>query len=194
MRYFFMFSHTFWRHEILLDVMTYFYHCNILFRSFCYHDVLSLLFDTMTYFFSYDIRFEFWHTISKHFGIITYFLTLSCTSWHHSALLDVMTHCFAIMPYFLYCLMSWHTFWLHDILLDSITFHDILFVVMTYFFTSWRFCIHNCISPVRMYLGGYHGLVVVTSLRPHPHPRPQTFHRLRDKIKNPYRIASIFYM
>ena len=43
------------------------------------------------------------------------------------------------------------------------------------------------VSPVRMYYGGYYGLVVVT-------PRPQTFHRSHDNLKNPYRIASIFYM
>ena len=34
--------------------------------------------------------------------------------------------------------------------------------------------------------GGYYGLVVVT-------PHPQTFHS-HDNLKNPYRIASIFYM
>ena len=27
-----------------------------------------------------------------------------------------------------------------------------------------------------------------------PPPRPQTLHRSHDKLKNPYRIASIFYM
>ena len=43
------------------------------------------------------------------------------------------------------------------------------------------------VSPVRSTYGGYYGLVVVT-------PRPQTLHRLRDNLKNPYRIASIFYM
>ena len=39
--------------------------------------------------------------------------------------------------------------------------------------------------------GGYYGLVVVT---PRPPPRPQTLHRSHDNLKNPYRIASIFYM
>ena len=34
---------------------------------------------------------------------------------------------------------------------------------------------------------GYYGLVVVT-------PRPQTFHRSHDSLKNSYRIAFIFYM
>ena len=36
--------------------------------------------------------------------------------------------------------------------------------------------------------GGYYGLVVITP------PRPQTLHRSHDNLKNPYRIASIFYM
>ena len=40
--------------------------------------------------------------------------------------------------------------------------------------------------------GGYYGLVVVTP--PRPRPRPQTLHHSHDNLKNPYRIASIFYM
>ena len=47
------------------------------------------------------------------------------------------------------------------------------------------------VSPVRSTYGGYYGLVVVT---PPPRPRPQTLHRFHDNLKNPYRIASIFYM
>ena len=48
------------------------------------------------------------------------------------------------------------------------------------------------VSPVRMYSGegGCYGLVVVTQQR----PRPQTFLCERDYLKNPERIASIFYM
>ena len=46
------------------------------------------------------------------------------------------------------------------------------------------------VSPVRSTYGGYYGLVVVTPRR----PRPQTLHRSHDNLKNPYRIASIFYM
>ena len=44
------------------------------------------------------------------------------------------------------------------------------------------------VSPVRSTYGGYYGLVVVTP------PRPQTLHRSHDNLKDPYRIASIFYM
>ena len=44
------------------------------------------------------------------------------------------------------------------------------------------------VSPVRSTYGGYYGLVVVTP------PRPQILHRSHDNLKNPYRIASIFYM
>ena len=45
------------------------------------------------------------------------------------------------------------------------------------------------VSPVRMYVQGiYYGLVVVTP------PRPQTYLCERDNLKNPERIASIFYM
>ena len=51
---------------------------------------------------------------------------------------------------------------------------------------------HNCIPQYECTYGGYYGLVVVTP-RPPP-PRPQTFHRSHDNLKNPYRIASIFYM
>ena len=48
------------------------------------------------------------------------------------------------------------------------------------------------VSPVRSTYGGYYGLVVVT---PRPRrPRPQTLHRSHDNLKNPYRIASIFYL
>ena len=53
------------------------------------------------------------------------------------------------------------------------------------------------VSPVRLYIWGYYGLVVVTPRLPHPPcppPRRQTFHRSHDNLKNPYRIASIFYM
>ena len=55
------------------------------------------------------------------------------------------------------------------------------------------------VSPVRSTYGGYYGLVVVTPRprppRPRPpRPRPQTLHRSHDNLKNPYRIASIFYM
>ena len=52
------------------------------------------------------------------------------------------------------------------------------------------------VSPVRSTYGGYYGLVVVTPPppRPPPRPRPQTLHRSHDNLKNPYRIASIFYM
>ena len=45
--------------------------------------------------------------------------------------------------------------------------------------------------PYECTYGGYYGLVVVT---PRPPPRPQTFHRYHDNLKNPYRIASIFDM
>ena len=45
------------------------------------------------------------------------------------------------------------------------------------------------VSPVRSTYGGYYGLVIVT-----PRPHPQTLHRSHDNLKNPYRIASIFYM
>ena len=38
--------------------------------------------------------------------------------------------------------------------------------------------------------GGYYGLVVVAP----PRRRPETLHRLRDNLKNLYRIASIFYI
>ena len=48
------------------------------------------------------------------------------------------------------------------------------------------------VSPVRSTYGGYYGLVVVTP--PRPPPRPQTLHRSHDNLKNPYQIASIFYM
>ena len=44
------------------------------------------------------------------------------------------------------------------------------------------------VSPIRSTYGGYYGLVIVTP------PRPQTLHRSHDNLKNPYRIASIFYM
>ena len=44
------------------------------------------------------------------------------------------------------------------------------------------------VSPVRSTYGGYYGLVVVTP------PRPQTLDRSHYNLKNPYRIASIFYM
>ena len=47
------------------------------------------------------------------------------------------------------------------------------------------------VSPVRSTYGGYYGLVVVP---PRPRPRPQTLHRSHDNLKNPCRIASIFYM
>ena len=66
------------------------------------------------------------------------------------------------------------------------------------------FCIATClynllfiVSPVRSTYGGYYGLVVVTPPPPRPRPRPprpQTLHRSHDNLKNPYRIASIFYM
>ena len=74
--------------------------------------------------------------------------------------------------------------------------------------TEWTFSNLACIWVVQMCLrlnmhllyssyectyGGYYGLVVVTP-RPPPPPRPQTFHRSHDNLKNPYRIASIFYM
>ena len=39
--------------------------------------------------------------------------------------------------------------------------------------------------------GGYYGLIVITPPRP---PHPQTIHHSHDNLKNPYRIASIFYM
>ena len=50
------------------------------------------------------------------------------------------------------------------------------------------------VSPVRSTYRGYYGLVVVTPRPPRPRPRPQTLHRSHDNLKNPYRIASIFYM
>ena len=52
---------------------------------------------------------------------------------------------------------------------------------------GWQWITIIIVSPVRSTYGGYYGLVVVT-------PRPQTLHRSHDNLKNPYRIASIFYM
>ena len=57
---------------------------------------------------------------------------------------------------------------------------------MIILFYNIRCCIMVIVSPVRSTYGGYYGLVVVT--------RPQTLHRSHDNLKNPYRIASIFYM
>ena len=47
------------------------------------------------------------------------------------------------------------------------------------------------VSPIRSTYGGYYGLVVVT---PPLNSATSTFHRLRDNLNNPYRIASIFDM
>ena len=46
----------------------------------------------------------------------------------------------------------------------------------------------NCIPRTNIH-GGYYGLVVVT-----PPPRPQTFHRSHENLRNPHRIESIFYL
>ena len=54
---------------------------------------------------------------------------------------------------------------------------------------AWKLLVicNLIVSPVRMYVRAYYGLVVTP-------PRPQTFHRSRDNLKNHYQIASIFYM
>ena len=62
-------------------------------------------------------------------------------------------------------------------------------ILFIYFHSSWINITTIIVSPVRSTYGGYYGLVVVT-----PPPRPQTLHRSHDNLKNPYRIASIFYM
>ena len=62
-----------------------------------------------------------------------------------------------------------------------------------FFFYNIHFSNIIIVSPVRSTYGGYYGLVVVTP-PPRPRPRPQTLHRSHDNLKNPYRIASIFYM
>ena len=86
-----------------------------------------------------------------------------------------------------------------------------LHVFFTYLTTAISMIVHvyivllpNClvsmsnsliVSPVRSTYGEYYGLVVVTPPRPPPpRPCPQTLHRSHDNLKNPYRIASIFYM
>ena len=48
-------------------------------------------------------------------------------------------------------------------------------------FSAWGF---NCIPRIECTYGGYYGLVVVTPC-PLP-PRPQTFNRSHDNLKNPY--------
>ena len=61
---------------------------------------------------------------------------------------------------------------------------------------TWDRCLQDLtfiVSPVRSTYGGYYGLVGVPPPRPRP-PRPQTLHRSHDNLKNPCRIASIFYM
>ena len=74
----------------------------------------------------------------------------------------------------------WYTFWLwwykRCTVREPMRFETVLCVI---------------VSPVRSTYGGYYGLVVVP---PRPRPRPQTLHRSHDNLKNPYRIASIFYM
>ena len=70
-----------------------------------------------------------------------------------------------------------------------VAFDPVKYLVLTH-----KVCVFPVIvSPVRSTYGGYYGLVVVTRPRPRP-PRPQTLHRSHDNLKNPYRIASIFYM
>ena len=61
-----------------------------------------------------------------------------------------------------------------------------------HFINAWRInklYIHTYIlyPPYISGGGGYYGLVVVT-------PHPQTLHRSLDNLKNPFPIASIFYM
>ena len=46
------------------------------------------------------------------------------------------------------------------------------------------------VSPVRMYSGGGGGVLWFSR----HYAAASAFHRLRDNLKNPYQIASIFYM
>ena len=78
---------------------------------------------------------------------------------------------------------------------------DYLYLCYALLLTNWIYCFWIiCQSvylsallypPYECMYRGYYGLVVI---RPCPPPRPQTFHRSPDNLKNPYRIASIFYM
>ena len=79
-----------------------------------------------------------------------------------------------------------HIKWMLDTLVWRITqYHYIL---------SYSYKIYcNCI-PVQSMYGGYYGLVVVTPPPRPQRPHPQTLHRSHDNLKNPYWIASIFYM
>ena len=80
--------------------------------------------------------------------------------------------------------------------------NKIAFMKKYFFIVMPKFCCYSheystvIVSPVRSTYGGYYGLVVVTPRPrpPRPRPRPQTLHRSHDNLKNPYRIASIFYM
>ena len=89
-----------------------------------------------------------------------------------------------VVMIFLTCLLTEYKLLQYHVLLH--TFHMVWHPIMEQM--SNPYCI-----PVRSTYGGYYGLVVVTPRPPHP-PRPQTLHRLRDNLENPYRIASIFYM
>ena len=61
---------------------------------------------------------------------------------------------------------------------------------MCAFIISISLVYYNCIPCTNVHRG-YYGLVVITSHLP---PRPQTLHHSHDNLKNPYRIASIFFM
>ena len=74
-------------------------------------------------------------------------------------------------------------------------YNDKLFGIFQWFHKNQISCLDGLIvSPVRSTYGGYYGLVGVPPPRPPRPPRPQTLHRSHDNLKNPYRIASIFYM
>ena len=150
-----------WLHDVPLTSWSTFWHCDLfsLWHTFWWLDVLFIIFDIFTYLFMLWYIFDLFLMLWRNFDVKTYLLMLWRTLhvmtyfWHtfdvkkylwrhddvvwchddvfwcHEKLFDVM-RCFltGVMPYFL---MSWHTFWCHD--MTHIWRQDVFFYFMMYF-------------------------------------------------------------
>ena len=120
--------HAFWHHDVyldlmthltlwhILDILTYFLHCLMLWRTFWHHDVLFTSWHTV---WRYDV---FCDVMMESSDVMTYFMyivdimTYILTSWRNILPND---DSYDVMTYFLISWRPFNTFGLYDVLLDG---------------------------------------------------------------------------
>ena len=106
--------HSLWNHSVLLDVMAYYWH----------YDILYILFDVI-------LVWPLWYTFWWHYILSILFCVIL---WFTVRFYYILFYVLTYLPYFL---MSWRGVRRHDVL--YVLHHDVLSILFNVMSTFWRY-------------------------------------------------------